>query len=512
MSDHATEDRGTALLPSARPAQDDLPAATGTAAPLPDPGEQTAADAAPLLPAGLGLPYPSGPASSPSAAATGPLSTGPLSTGSLSILPGAGAPPIEGDLAPGAAWESAPASRWARRGRSAALVAAGLASLTAGLAVGGALGRGFAGSSPTASASAPAVRAVVAAPRTQRTLLLSVDLGRGRALGALIATDPRGRRTSVTLLPSRTVAEVPGAGTLPLGRALRLPDAATSRATVSDLLGVTVDASWRLDQATLARLIDAGGGVTVDVDTDVLAADGTPLANPGPGQHLSGMAAAAFAATLAEGDDESVRLVRLQQVLAGLVAALPTQQSAVAARLASLGPGSTSTEPPLALAGQLGLLTAAGGTAGATGSPPATTYAVLPVLPVDSGGAAVAYRTDPAALASYRAQQLAGSEPHTAAVGVTRVFVINGTGAAQLGALVRPRLVAAGLSYVGSRNATTFGRATSAVLVGGDSAADRARGRAVATALGLPPSVIAVGSQEQDVADVVVLVGADLHL
>jgi hypothetical protein len=354
-----------------------------------------------------------------------------------------------------------------------------------------------------AGGAAPHPRAVTAFARTQTTLLLTVDVGTDHE-GALVAADPRASSASVTLLPSRVIASVPGRGQLPLGQALGLSDAGQARATVSDLLdGVRVDSSWKLSGAALAKLIDAVGGVVVDVDTTVNSGGGV-LASPGSGQRLTGAVAVAYADTLDGQEVEASRLARLQRVLDALIAGLPSDGSRLGALVGSLGGGSVSTLAPARLAQLLHTVSVVRA-AGSSGP----VFSLLPVQPVDAGGATPAYRTDPVALRSYLQSTLAASLPRVGVGPPLNVYVYNGVGTPNLGSTVREVLVAHGLRFAGSGNETTFGRATSVVLVHDATSASRAAGQRVAAALGLPASSVGVSTRGADVADIVVLIGAD---
>jgi hypothetical protein len=138
--------------------------------------------------------------------------------------------------------------------------------------------------------------------------------------------------------------------------------------------------------------------------------------------------------------------------------------------------------------------------------------AILPVVTIDTGGGSTAYRVEAAAVKAYVSSVLADSVPAGTAGPSVRVFVYNGVGTANLGALVRPKLVAAGLTLAGSQNEATFDRRETLVLVKDSSADARAAGLRVAKALQLPPERLRVGNDSTRVADVVVLAGADLQL
>ena len=87
----------------------------------------------------------------------------------------------------------------------------------------------------------------------------------------------------------------------------------------------------------------------------------------------------------------------------------------------------------------------------------------------------------------------------------------NQVGTPGIGETTRSKLVNAGFVYLPGQNAPGMPNATapSVVLISGTTAADIAKGDAVAKALGLPTSDVRVSQQSVRVADVIVLLGAD---
>jgi hypothetical protein len=341
--------------------------------------------------------------------------------------------------------------------------------------------------------------AAVVVKRTQRTLLMTVGTTPDTAFGVLLAEDQHASTASITLLPSRLLVNVAGRGTMPLGRAFANPDSTVAAGTIADTLGVLVDNTWQLPSSAFVAMVDQLGGVTVDVDTQVIV-NGQIVVNAGPGQRLTGENALAYVSALTPDQDESVRLGHLRAVLRGVLSALPAQATARTTLLGSLGASSASSLLPPALGDFLqGLGTDPDGE-------------ILPVLTLDSGGATTSYRTDPAATKDYVARVLAASIPDTKGLPAVRVFVFNGTGTPNLGARIRPKLVNTGLNLVGSQNASTFDRTESLVVIKDSNPASRAAGKRVATALGLPQSALRVDPQSTEVADVFVEVGSDLKL
>ena len=335
--------------------------------------------------------------------------------------------------------------------------------------------------------------------RSQRTLLLQVRAADGSAASsALLAHDVQARTGSVVLIPPQVITTVPGVGTLPFGRALRSGGTTASGDALSDLVGVTVDGTWVLDDGAFDRLVDLEGGITATVDTPVLQGR-TVVLQPGQ-QKLDGARARAFATYLAAGEPEQTRLARLQAVIDGLLQALPKDP---ASAIGSLGAGSQTSLGAVAT-GQLlqGLA--------ADDAKQDLQYDSLPVVRVDAGNDEVRFRIDTTAATALVDRLLADSVPAGARSQGNRVLVLNGVGTAGLGQKVRAKLVPAGFVFVGSRNAQSFGVTASQVLVKDATTEGAALGARVAAALGLPPSSVHttdIGS----VADVIVLVGADFR-
>ena len=338
------------------------------------------------------------------------------------------------------------------------------------------------------------------AVRTQRTLLFQVQGPNGAAAAsALLAHDPEEDEGSALLIPPQVLVTVPGRDQLQFGRALATVPAQGSRDALSDLIGVTVDGGWVVTTQVLAQLVDALGGVPVDVDVPVVQGQ-TVVLSPGA-QNLNGAQATQFLLYLAPEEQEQARLARLQEVLDGLINVLPRTVDELVAQLSTLGPRSISTfEPPALAEFLLGL--AADDEAGQL------QYDSLPVIPIDPGGGVTAFRIDAPRLTTVVDRLLAESVPPGVREGGNRVLVLNGVGTPGLGEAVRAKIVPAGFVFVDSRNAPRFGYAQTQIFVREATPEAQALGERVAKAVGVPATSVA----QQDfgtIADVVVLVGAD---
>jgi anionic cell wall polymer biosynthesis LytR-Cps2A-Psr (LCP) family protein len=360
------------------------------------------------------------------------------------------------------------------------------------------------GGSGTSKKQAPVA---AAAGRTQSTLLIELKGNLGVAVAsALVAHDPANHDGVVVLVPSNVQTQVPGYGSMPFGQALSVGDPNAITGALSDLIGVTVDGSWTLTQGGLAALVDKIGGVTVAVDKDVTSTTNgtTTIVVPAGTQKLSGSSAAQFASFLGTGETDQAELARFDAVLKQVLAGLPKNQADLAAMLASLGAGSSTSFAPARLATfMLGL--AADSAAGTT------TDQLLPVTALDTGSGQDAYTVDTANTTKLVDAQLATSVPVSRKATGNRVYVQNQVGTPGLGETARARLVAGGFVYVQGQNTADMPNATapSVVVILGPTSAQIDQGDAVARSLGLPISDVRVANDGFTVADVLVKLGAD---
>ena len=344
--------------------------------------------------------------------------------------------------------------------------------------------------------------------RTQSTVLVQLQGPLGAAVdSALIAHDPATRQGAVVLVPSGVISQVPGFGTMPFGKASALGQSDAPRTTLADLLGVTIDGSWSLSTKAFQTLLDRVGGVDVAVDTDVTKPGpngSTTIVVPAGQHHLDGSTAVAYASFLGASDAEQARLARFDDVFRALLAKLPQQPGAVVPLLSDLGAGASTSLPTTRLADLLVGLAADNAKA-------AMVDTVLPVTRIDAGSDLEAFSLDAAKTAAFVKGHLAQSIPPNQKLTGNRVMVENQVGTPGIGETTREKLMKAGFTYVPGANAPGMPNATapSVVLITGKTSADIAKGNAVAAALGLPTSDLRVSTQHVQVADVIVLLGAD---
>ena len=337
--------------------------------------------------------------------------------------------------------------------------------------------------------------------RTQRTLLVSVTNVDGRGVAtALYAYDPVPQRASLVLIPPNTLTDVAGLGNVNLGNAVRLGGPQAARESVADLMGVIVDHDWTLTADAFRALVDRVGGIVVDVDTEIVS-NREVIVSAGAGQRLDGRRALIYATYVARGQDQITFQARLQRVLEALFAALPPTSAEMATSLAALGNGARTSWEPAPLADFVD---------GTRKAQAANRYEpqVLPVTPIDTGGASPAFGIKAEEVKTLVDNQLADSIPPGRDDGSNRVLILNGVGTPGIGEGVARKLRDE-YRIVGTRNKQGFGEKESVVVVFDSTDASVAKARRAAELLGLPPTAVRTSAVTQSVADVVVVIGAD---
>ncbi len=339
--------------------------------------------------------------------------------------------------------------------------------------------------------------AVAVPASTQQTLLLGIGAsGAGAQSVALLGLTPAGAGATL-LIPPDTLVDGPGRT---VGGSYAIAAAGEFPGSLSDLLGVRVDGTWRLSPTALAALVDGLGGVTVDVDEAIVTA-GLSLA-PGT-QTLTGGQAAAYALYLG-GETEQARANRTRLVLDGVLAKVGAggrTSAQLGALLGGLGVGSTTAWTPTRLAAYLGSLAV---------SDVAQHEEALPVTALDAGSSTPTFALDGSAEPALVAGLFGPSLRHEAGAAGTRVEVVNDSGRPGLATSTRARLSAAGLTFVRATNDNPFHQyARSSILVFDASPGSIAFGRKVAAALGLPHAPVLVSSQTSSVVDALAVLATD---
>jgi anionic cell wall polymer biosynthesis LytR-Cps2A-Psr (LCP) family protein len=339
----------------------------------------------------------------------------------------------------------------------------------------------------------------------QPTLLFQIQDKDGIAVDtALLSVGGSVKRANVITIPPNVLVDVATGGTLPFGQIARLPDANGSANALSDAIGVDVDGTLAMNTLAFSGLVDAVGGVTADVDVDVVETkpDGTKvvIVPAGKAQVLQGPQAAAFATYLAPGEPEEARMARFTQVLRLTVAKLPSDVSKVEAIISGLGASARSTLPTSVVAAFLVRLQADVLVDNAA-------YKNLPVTPINGG--AVASQVDQEAAAAMVQELLPDAARTPGPNSKVRVLVQNGVGTPGLNASARQLIVDAGFTFVNGANAPSLGHATTQIVVPDSGTTSTQWGADIAKALGVPASDVVIDSSGQTVADVIVVLGAD---
>jgi hypothetical protein len=433
-----------------------------------------------------------------------PAATGPAAppTGRRSARPGgqrtssAASGPGTTVIARRSRAEQRAARRAAARRRSLWILGSGAVALL--LVVAALLLLGARGDDPPA-ASNPG-------PPKMRTMLVQVTGADGvAASNALTGATASEQTGSVVLVPSRLLVDVAGTGNLPFGETVTLPEQSAPAQALTDLLGVRIDDSWVMSQEGLAALVDAVGGVQTAVDVDVVVPDGqggeVVVARAGS-QQLGGEAAAAYATYLAPGEPEQARLARFDDVMSGLLAALPDSRAGIVGVLDEAGEPSRASLDATGLATRLDALRDAAREQGLVSD-------VLPVTEIDTGSEVTSYGIDSGQVSAMMRSLFPAALQEDAGGEVLRVLVENGVGTPGLVEAARARLVEDGFRFVNGGNAAEFGFEQSAVIIPDGTEQNIRRGQRVAASLGLPDSSVTTSDRGQTVADVIVILGQD---
>jgi hypothetical protein len=346
-----------------------------------------------------------------------------------------------------------------------------------------------------------------AQPPHQSTLLVQVAGQDGTAVvNALVGVTRKTGDGAALLIPAGLLVDDASSGNLPFGETLTLPSKSASRDALTDLLGVNVSNTWALTTAGLAALVDKVGGVQATVDVDVLAknskGDVAAVVRAG-NQKLNGAQAAAYATYLAEGEPETVRLARFNDVLDGVLRGLPAGEAQIAAEVTGLKASSSSSLSAQQLAGLLVVLRTAA-------VKELLHYDVLPVNDIDTGDTVDTYGLDSAKAGALLQSLFAASMQKDRTGDRVRVLVENGIGTPDLVANARAKLVRDGFQFITGGNAADLSpKDPSVVLIQDGSQKAQARGVRVAKSLGLPAGSIEINPRGQTVADVIVILGRD---
>ena len=306
-------------------------------------------------------------------------------------------------------------------------------------------------------------------------------------------------------IPSNVLVDAGAAGEIQFAQTAALPDSNIAAIALSDITGIRIDASMDMDALAFSGLVDAVGGIFIDVDVEVveLGPDGTKVVvlPAGKGQTLQGPKAAAYAMYRAPGESEKARMARFDKVFRLVLAKLPSDQSKMEEILTSLGASARANVPKPVLAAYLVRLH------DAVVSKQILSRS-LPVIPVDTSGLGT-YRVDILATSLMARRLFPEALRIPGPNSRVRVLVQNGVGIPGLNAKARTALLGAGYAYIDGGNAATFGRTRTTILVPDSSLTAMGWGTQVAAALGVPTADVHAATHGQTVADVIVVLGMD---
>lgn len=315
----------------------------------------------------------------------------------------------------------------------------------------------------------------------------------------LFGVERTGDEPLALFIPVGTFAQIPGQGFESIGKALTFGRPSLLETTVENLLGIGVDRTVVLDDVTVGTVVDAIGGIDVDVPEELYDTDdkGRRVLAVSRGQHhFDGASAVAYMTTRAEGVTELTRFVRMQAVWQGILAAAGPNGSVLAQAIRSLDEDSLTAGEKEPLAALLAVFARR-----------APLFEVLPAEDIGSGGDE-AYKVDEAQVAQLVQRDFAGSVAAGVIPGARpRLEIRNGNGRPESGERVAALLVPAGMNIVVTGNARSFAFASTRVVVYGDDEASLTLGRKIRDLLGV--GEVEVGTRGQTVVDVTVVVGRD---
>ena len=323
----------------------------------------------------------------------------------------------------------------------------------------------------------------------------------GQARGLVVlAYDREAHEGTIVLVPTATIADVPGYGSFQLREAFALGDAPLVDVSLANLLGVRFDGAASLSVAGWSALLDRVDGYEVEVRSRLVEStdDGNVVRFEPGEQHLDGSRLAEYLTFRAEAETELETLPRVQDVLLGLFDRIAAEPELLETMFAERTTMIEGADPELVrtLFEQLASARADG----------RVTTVTLPVATLGSGRED-SYRLDAPRAATLVGERLAASRPDEGA-GVGRgVQILNGNGVPAIGQRVAERLSDGGYRIVLTGNADDFDYETTRIVIYGDSPEQLAVAEDVRDRLGV--GEIQRSATTQSVVDVTIVVGAD---
>ena len=337
----------------------------------------------------------------------------------------------------------------------------------------------------------------------QFTVLVPMSLA-GDASGqadtiTLFGVDQMGSEPVAMFIPTGTFGQIPGQSSIEqIGKALTLGRDELQRTAVENLLGIAIDRTVVLDDVTLARAVEAVGGLEIEVVERLYETteDGRQeLVFPLGRSIMTGPEAVTFLTYRAPGASELDRFPRAQAFWEALLAKdVPSYETLfVDAGLSPL------------VAGDLGVML----DVLAAATPEERSYDVLAVRSVGAASVDDVFELDEGAAPAQITRLFGGSVPSlvTERGSRPRVELRNGVGVPEAGAVIAARLVPEGFKIEVTGNAE-FGNAVTRIIVYGEDDAALELAELVKRLLGA--GEIEVGTRGQTVVDLTIVIGEDL--
>lgn len=340
----------------------------------------------------------------------------------------------------------------------------------------------------------PAVPGAGVKETDQQTMLLVVslrdDLSHQADSLTLFAAGANGEDPVVLFVPVGTLGTIPGQGFESIGRALSVQSLRAQTLAVENLLGIDVDETREIDDATFTRFVDQLGGIEVP--------EGESAGPSSGATRMNGSEAARYLTSRAESETEIQRFVRARKVWDAVAASSP---ESIGRALASTAQDSLERDGAGSLARALGWLAGV--------EPSARGYEVLPVDAIGSGGAQEAYAVQNAGLDALVRRRFWASTFVRGAMPSARprAEIRNGNGTPEAGLRAADALIRGGIQVVVTGNAPSFDVAVTRIIGYDDDAAGSELRNRVRELLGL--GRVEFGTREQTVVDVTVVLGKD---
>ncbi|MEV5304078.1 LytR C-terminal domain-containing protein [Streptomyces diastaticus] len=377
-----------------------------------------------------------------------------------------------------------------RRGRSRMIALVVVAAL---VLAGGVGYLWYAGKLPgTSSVGSPGGAADTAGPQKRDVIMVHLhDTRTEKTSTVLLVDNTTSARGATVLLPNSLALTGEDGSPTTLEESVDDDGSTGTREAVDQLLGTSVEGTWRLDTPYLNNLVELVGNIELDADATVPAAKKgeSPLVTQGADRTLGGPAAVAYATYRAKGEPQTAQLDRFGQVFHAVLRKLSSDPQAATVTVETLA----QILDPSLKEKDLGAFLARLADRAKGGDH------TTELLPVGQDGRPAQEATD-----KIVKQILGGSVSEGAQGDAARVGVQDATGTEGSAERARASLVNGGYAYVGRGGDTA--RATSAVTY--EKAADKAEAVEVARTLGLPESAVTKGSTPGNV-DVSVVLGAD---